>query len=399
VLTTSAFGAPVPGPDEPALEVVRAWEPVGLYRRLRQPVSGAPVPSYARTDPGRLRGVLGLVRRFALIPDGQVTWVPAALAQATRLLRRRPVELLYSSHPPASAHLLALLLKRATGLPWVADFRDGWTSDPLDPELERCRWRLSLEQRLERSVVRRADAVVAATEISADHLRQLCGSATTKVRVIPNGFDPEALGPAAPLPPRRLPLRLVHTGSFRYSHPCRTPFPLLAALTLLLAEDPAWGARLRLVLVGQLSPEEEAAATVLARAGVVELVGPQPRAEALRLQATAHVLLLVDHVRPWPASNVPGKLYEYLAAGRPVLALCGAGMVQRLVTELGAGWCAAGDDPAAIAAALRGLHQAFATDRMPAPVQPERLVRFHRSRLAGELAACFDQVLAGSIVP
>jgi glycosyltransferase involved in cell wall biosynthesis len=396
VLTTSAFGSPAPDVDDPALEVVRAWEPVGLYRRLRRPGQGSGLfpPSYERTDPGRLRGLLGLARRFLLIPDGQVTWVPAALVQAARLLRRTPVELLYSSHPPASGHLLALLLKWATGLPWVADFRDGWTSDPLDPGLEHGGWRLALEQALERAVVRRADAVVAATEISAAHLRQLCGPETDKVKVIPNGFDPEALGPPAPLPPLSPPLRLVHTGAFRYSHPRRTPFPLLAALDLLLAEDPAWAGRLQVVLVGQLTPEEEAATAGLVQAGLVELVGPQPREEALRLQAAAHLLLLVDHVRPWPASNVPGKLYEYLAAGRPVLALCGPGMVQRLLSELDAGRCVAGDDPVAIAAALRDLYRAFVEGRMPSPARPEQLLRFHRSRLAGELAACFDQVLA-----
>jgi glycosyltransferase involved in cell wall biosynthesis len=387
VLTTAAFG----GADEP--QVRRAWEPLALYRQWRNPAARAgTAPSSLRTDPGRLRGLVGFLRRWAAFPDLQITWVPFALRRADAVVEREAPAALYSTYPPASAHLLGLLLKRRTGLPWVADFRDAWTSDPLEPDLPA--WRQALERRLEQAVVEGADAVIAATELSAAALRQHYPRAASRVRVITNGFDPEEFSGARALPPAGGPLRLAHTGSFSYSHPRRSPRALFAAIESLLAEDKAWAGRLRLVLAGSLSPAERQAAATLEAAGVVECLGAVERRRALELQQQAHLLLLLDHARPWPASNVPGKFYEYLAAGRPVLALCGPGMVAELVRRLGAGWCAPPDDAEAIRRALAGAWERFARGELPGAVAAEELTCFHRRELAGQLAGCFDALLA-----
>jgi len=377
--------------------VLRAWEPLKLYRWLfNKEVRAGQAASFVRTHPGVCGGLRTSLRRFALVPDGQLTWLPAALLCGLRALRREPADLLYSTYPPASAHLLGLLLKRITGLPWVADFRDAWTGDPLDPALREMSYRLVLEKRLEAAVVETADAVIAATELSADHLRQACPPAAPKVQVIPNGFEPDDFRAvdASQVPPRQDPLRLVHAGSFSYSHPWRTPLPLFAALESLLEEDPVWADRLRLILVGPLSAAEHQAASRLVRTGIVELSGPRKREAALAFQQQAHILLLVDHPRDWPSSNVPGKLYEYLAMQRPILALSGPGMVERLIRELGAGYHVRVDDPQAIRQTLVELYARFREDQLHRSVDPKALRPFHRRALTRRLALCFDRLLA-----
>jgi glycosyltransferase involved in cell wall biosynthesis len=380
VLTTSAFG----GREEEG--VLRAWEPLKAYRWLfnREARDGR-APSTVRTRPGLLRR-LG---RQCLVPDLQLTWVPFALWRGLRALHRDKYDLLYSSYPPASAHLLGLLLKGHTGLPWVADFRDSWIYDPLDPALSASPYRRACEARLEEAVIRCADAVVVATEAVADHLRQSYPEAASRVRVVTNGFEPAEFTRTAP-PPFDGPLRIAHTGSFSISHPQRTPQPLFAALESLLAVDSTWAQRLQLELVGLLSPEEERAAQDLVDAGILQLAGPQERAAALACQQRAHVLLLVDHVRPWPATNVPGKLYEYLAAERPVLALAGEGMVERLVRELDLGVFARADDPVAIRSALESLYARFRQQALGVRLDPRVLRRYHRRELTRELAQIFD---------
>ena len=387
VLTTSAFG----GASDS--QVQRAWEPLRLYRQLwnREARAGS-APSSQRTDPGPLGGVVRFVRRWALFPDLQITWVPFALQRALQMIERDAPVALYSTFPPASAHLLGLLLKRRTGLPWVADFRDAWTTDPLEPDLPA--WRQTLEGQLEQEVVEAADIVVTATELSAEYLRQRYGRAAARVRVIPNGFDPEEFSGIQAPPPASGPLRLVHTGSFAYSHPQRSPQPLFAALETLLAEDRSWASSLRLVLAGSLSPGERLGARVLEAAGMVECLGPLERRQALELQQQAHLLLLVDHARPWPASNVPGKFYEYLAARRPVLALCGPGMVADLMRQLGAGLQAPPDDVGAIRQVLVEAWERFGRGQLHGAVAAEQLVPFHRRELAGQLAGCFDALVA-----
>jgi glycosyltransferase involved in cell wall biosynthesis len=389
VLTTSAFGG------ESSDRVLRAWEPLGLYRRLfNKEVRSGETASYVRTDAGLLRSPLQWAYRYLLVPDLQLTWLPAALLKALRAVRRDPPDVLYSTYPPASAHLLALLLKGLTGMPWVADFRDAWVYDPLDPVLEEVPYRRALEKFLEEAVVVGADRVLAATEISAAYLRQTYPQAADTIEVIPNGFEPDDF-PGDGRGPRRSgqdPLRIVHTGSFSRSHPKRTPQPLFVALEALLDEDPSWASRLCLVLVGHLTSAEQAAARRLERAGVVEIRGPLERGEALACQRQADVLLLVDHARNGLASNVPGKFYEYLAVRRPILALCGAGMVERLVGELGAGFHAAVDDPQAIGRKLKQIYGLFQRNQLEVRVDEVILRRFHRRELTRKLALCFDQL-------
>ncbi len=387
VLTTAAFGG---GSDA---QVQRTWEPLKLYRQLwNQEARAGTAPSSLRTDPGRLKGLVAFLRRWAVFPDLQITWVPFALQRAIEVVERQTPAALYSTYPPASAHLLGLLLKRRTGLPWVADFRDAWTTDPLDPDLPT--WRQALERQLEQAVVEAADVVVTATELSAEYLRRLYPRAAARVRVITNGFDPEEFAGAHAAPPSEGPLRLVHTGSFSYSHLQRSPQSLFAALESLLAEDQAWAARLHLVLAGSLSPAERRGAAALEQAGMVECLGPVERRQAITLQQQAHLLLLLDHARPWAASNVPGKFYEYLAARRPILGLCGPGMVADLMRRLGTGLHAPPDDVAAIRQVLVEAWARFVRGELRGAVAAEELVPYHRRELTGQLAGCFDTLLA-----
>ena len=403
VLSTAAFGS------EAQDGVVRAWEPVGLYRRLRNPAARADPQAASRTrTPGPSADWVRALRRMLFVPDGQITWLPGALWSALRVLRTCPTDLIYTTSPPASSHLLGRFLKTKTGLPWVADFRDAWLYDPLDPALLTMPYRREFERRFEAAVLAEADAIITATMISAADLRQRYPQQAHKVRVVTNGFDPAdgtplpeglviddstrvgpeqiqiAQEPEPPLPGG--PLRLVHTGSFAYSHPQRTPLPLLSALRRLVSLEPEWAERLQLTLVGELSPDEQSAAT-----GIARVVGAVDRATALGFQRRADVLLLVDHRRSWPASNAPGKLFEYLATGKPLLALCGPGEVERMVTELGAGLCVAPDDIDAIDDALRDLwwqHEQGQLPQVTASLEP-----FHRRELTRQLAACFDEVL------
>ena len=164
----------------------------------------------------------------------------------------------------------------------------------------------------------------------------------------------------------------------------------------MLQQDPAWADRLRLALVGQMTSEERAAAQTLVGAGLVELHGPVSREQTATWQRKADLLLVVDHARPWPASNVPGKFYEYLAAEKPILALCGEGMIRRMMESLNAGYHVEPDDSVAMRAMIERIYECHVRGPLLRRTAAADLGHFHRRRLTQKLACCFDRLLPTS---
>ena len=285
----------------------------------------------------------------ALVPDALVAaWAPFARARALRLAAAQPFDCILTSSPPESAHLVGRALQRRRRVPWVAELRDGWTFESLRPSFPTAAQR-KLDSRLERGWLRSADAVVCVSEPVADDLRR---RGVAEPAVIPNGWDPEQAAAAATrsgvdLDPGRT--SLVYTGRFGRG---RDPAALVDALSSLAADDPDVAGRLELVVAGPLTgAERDLFARDVAPARVV-LAGTLPRERALALQHEADALLLI--AQPIRSQLLNYKLFEYLAAGRPILALAAGTEAGRVAGEVGAPVVGA-DDSDAIEGGLRRL--------------------------------------------
>jgi glycosyltransferase involved in cell wall biosynthesis len=337
VLTSQASGR---GEIKGAVDVVRTRDLLasGLnWRRGSMDVMSTGAPGTYRR-PSRLQSLL--------VPDpAVVTWLPFALASARRLAREHRFDCVITTSPPQTAHLVgAALAKR--GLPWIAELRDGWTFEPPRPEWPNAALR-SLDRRLERSL-RHAVAVVGVTEPIAGDLRDRLG---LDAHVITNGFDLEET-PAAGSEPLLDATRrsIVYTGRMGVAD--RRLGPLLEALKQLAQEAPQIAANLEVVFAG---PLQEGELTNLSDPGLRELVrvvGNLDRPRTLRLQREAAALLLLTR---GARSEATGKLYEYLAAARPILVLGDETAAAQIVTETRTGAVVAGDEPAAIATALSDI--------------------------------------------
>ena len=342
VLTTSAYGSD-PG-DRPG-EVMRSADlnaAPALRALLRRPAladrSGG-LPSRHKAAPALLTRVI--------VPDAfALSWAPAALRTARAMLRRERFDCVVTSSPFESTHLLGLALGRRRPA-WVADLRDGWTFEPLRPPFPSGAQR-ALDRRLERTVMQSADAVVGATQpIAADLSRRFGVDAA----YVPNGWDPdlepEVTRAVSTLPPRDGRVRLVHTGGLSNR---ADPKPLFAALR---AAAPDMRGRLELVLAGRLTDADAQLVEEAVRNDLpVTYLGMLPRVEALALQRQADVLLLITSRQ---SSEVTGKLSEYLAAGRPILALAAGNAAAGIVRETRTGRTMPPDDEASIAGVLRRL--------------------------------------------
>lgn len=387
VLSATTYG------QDPYPYVYRAHELLGLYRVMfnhKQHRLTSAQRSFERTEVQGLRHFVRQCKRCFFIPDGQLGWLPHALWVGLRLIRQHDIQLLYSTAPPFSSHLLAAGLQMLTGLPWVADFRDTWTYDPLDSALTDMPRRLQIERWLEKMVVHRAQRVVTVTDVACEDFGKRYPQIKGSLRCIPNGFDPDDLPEVHTQPLDDGVLRLVYTGTFSYSHVSRSPQAFFDGVKRVLDRQADLAKRLEIVIVGALSVAEQQCADVLVQKGVVKLVGAVSRQEAIVWQQQAHVLLLVDHERAVPASNVPGKCYEYLASQKPILALVPQGATRRLIERLNAGICVLPDDVEAIA---QGLEQFLDAQNLDGwRVSGDQLVAFEHRTTASQMAACFDEI-------
>lgn len=359
----------------PGLRVVRTFPGpvVGLSRRVA-------MARYADGFGGNFSGDDPL-RRFhragrrlldhVIAPDVRTEWFPFAWTAARRLLRSRRYDAVISSHEPGVDLLLGLRVKGRLGLPWVVDLADPLVA-PYTP-----RWRRVLDEGLERRVCRRADAVLVTNPVLRARLCRRHRLAEDKVHLVCQGFDPRP----ADVPPERFRdlFQLVFTGTL---YPFfREPGALLEAVRRL--------PDVHLAAAGDVGPFVEAFRRLAPR---VTLLGKVSHEECLRLQRRAAVLVNVGNRQ---ADQVPGKIYEYLGAGRPILHLSAGGRdpAAELLRRTGRG-ISVPAEPAAVEAALASLLEAFRSGGLRRSFDPqdERVREYswpHLARHVGRILAAF----------
>ena len=358
-------------------------------------------PPVARRDGQRrvwrpLMRHVGHLKRF---PDAHLGWLPYAVAAG----RQQDVDLLYSSSGPFTSHLVAGILARVLGKPWVAELRDGWYrwNRAIFPDYPV--WRDAIERRLEAASLGSADRVVLVTERMAQAFRrQYAGRlAPERFAVIANGFDPALLAPAgeaatkddAAAASESACFEIVHTGALYYG---RSIASFLAAAAALAERDRDFGAAVRLTLVGTLDPAAQAELAASPLGGRICSTGQLEHAAAVATLRRAGLLLLIANTTPGAAATVPGKLFEYLAVGRPILAVApAASSTADVLAQTGGAYLADGSDTGSLERALASAFAAFRA-RQPLRPDPQAVARYDRRRLTGELAQLFDQVQTGA---
>ncbi len=293
------------------------------------------------------------VARHIFQPDDQIFWVPFAVARAARLVEEKPYDVVLTTSPPESCHLVGLALKKIAGARWVADFRDAWSTHHLKRGL--AFYNKYVNKILEKWVLRAGDGVVANTEELARRLGAV-GGVRLRVLTLRNGFDPADWGEPL-VKATSEDYVIVHNGSFRGGRRAR---PLLQGFAEARERDEDFAARAKLYLLGINRADDLRAAEDLALGDVVYHVGYLRHADAVRACQGADLLALAMAAEEGPAL-VPGKLYEYLGVGRPVLAAVPPGEARRVLAGATRGAVVVPpEEPRAIA---RGYLEAFAAWR------------------------------------
>ncbi len=374
-------------------------------RSLLEDVKGARVRRTGSLDPARVlerlrgrrklaetkhllpsqRGLLSRLAAWLFVPDAKVLWQPFALAAARRVIKTEGVDCLLTTGPPHSTHLTGGLLKRLTGLPWVADFRDGWAGGNFQSEPTRLHG--FLNQALERRVVRQADRIVAVSPGLAQRLQHRHRLPASRVRVVTNGFDPDDF-PASPKAagPR---FTLAYCGTVSAIAPLDS---LLSALASLLASRPELRDKMTLRIVGlDLTGALVSKARALGLAELVQVAGYVEHRAAVRELAAADLLLYP--VAEWASADfIPGKTFEYLASGKPVLAIGPRVEGVELLQQFASASVFSHGQVEEIAEAIWRFYSAFQTQPRSADADLARLSAFDRRTLTASLAELLDEI-------
>ncbi len=357
------------------------------------PSEGDRTSTFARRLSATLRSALA-----RSLPDERVWWAIGSAAPLRRLIRAHGIDVIYSTFSPPSNHLLASWLKRRTGRPWVADFRDLWTDDCV----YRARGlRRFADRRLEARFLREADAVIGVSKPQTRLLARRCRSQAARFHTITNGFDPEDFADQLPSHAQPRPFVLAHAGSLSSMRVDDALIEGIAAFARTIAPNAGGGgdegaAPFRFEVVGVMSSELHE--RFRAKGVPVAWSGYVNHAEAVRRMRAADLLLLPTAIGRHGDTLIPGKLFEYLASRRPILVTGDADSeVCRLVRRFGGGvTCERSAE--AIHSALTALYAARSCD--PRPYAD--LSIFSREKLAQRLSdvlisvcrAAGDQVAA-----
>ncbi|MCL5105160.1 MAG: glycosyltransferase [Armatimonadetes bacterium] len=359
-------------------------------------------PTMAATSPAWKR----FIRSLLWMPDDKQGWVPYAVAAGLKHMRANRIDCIYSSGPPWSGHLAALMLHIVSGLPWAADFRDPWSTYRFKPAFATSRLSEGTEVILRRMVYRKASAIICNTPQAEADIRKSDSAVSDKLTTITNGFDPDdaprhvasvpersggaASLPGSPLSTLHSPLTFVHTGTLLRD---RDPGPFMAAVDTLISDGLLDPNRIRLDLIGACEVAHSSTRALmdkLTALGVLNEHGVMPRADCLRALAGADACLLLDMDRP---TQVPAKLYDYMLVRKPVLAVTEPGSpVAGVVERTGCGIIAdCGSREAMCEGILRMFDIVTNSDKRFSPNESE-LAKFDFTSLVSRCAGVFDSI-------
>ncbi len=388
ILTTGRYGSLA---DDSAGHVFRAND---LVHTLFSPLRRGRATAVTQQEQFRIatvsnRSTLGRLRDQLMVPDTKIGWWWPAVRRGRRVIFEEQPALIFSTSPPETTHLVAQRLQRGSGLPWVADLRDGWLFEPPNPLLRAGARRHALESRLERGVVLGAAGVVTATAPIADDLRTRYPSAAGRITTITNGYDAAEF---AGLSRQRAPdgtFLLVYTGALSSSRQGTSAEAFFAAVAEVVQRQP--DPPLRVQVVGDTRPAEWAAAYAHGLENIVTFLPPVSRRHAHQYQLDADALLLVTASGQRSVATL--KLFDYIGAGIPILALATGNAAADIVETYDVGITAAPDDPSAIAQAIEALVAGWRAGRTW-PGFAAAQAQFERRALAGALAQRFDRLVA-----
>ena len=360
----------------------KAFNPFALkakltgQKKVEMPIGGAGKPKNVKSY------IEAWIRANLFIPDARKGWVKYALQKAEALIQEFQPDVIYTTGPPHSTHLIGKKLKAKYKLPWVADFRDPWTEINYYEDLPHLKIVKKIDKRLEKSVLEQADVIVTVSDALVDLLQSKVEN-PQKIKLIQNGFD-LVLSENQPQAIDNRIFSLRYVGSL---YDLRNPQILWQALSELRLPN------FEVLVVGKVSEGVLSQIEAYGLKKVVKLAGYVPHNEAATLMDGATALLLVIDQISMSNNIMPGKMYEYLATGRPILGLGNPdGNAAELLNRLEGGKMFGHEDVEGLKQYLSTLYQQWELGNLATQNRADALKPYSRKAQAETLAKIFKQL-------
>lgn len=318
------------------LEVLKTkvWEPYRWYktftgRKMDERIQTAFLSE--KKKPGLTEKLSIWIRGNVFIPDARRYWIKPSVKFLKTWLLQNKVDLIVSTGPPHSMHLIGMQLKRQTGIPWLADFRDPWTNIDYYQDLMLGKRADRKHHQLELRVLKNADVV---TVVSPGMSKEFNEIYNRNYAVIPNGFDTSDFEKTEMLNPESG-FSLAHIGALVKT---RNPLILWKVLNELCKESDTFSADLKIKLIGNVDVFVRESLQANELMDKLEILPYLPHEEVVKEQMRTQVLLLLINRTPNAHLILTGKLFEYMGAGRPIIGIGPvAGDAATILKETGAG--------------------------------------------------------------
>jgi len=374
-------------------QIVRteSFDPLRLLARFTRTSSLEKKAS--RTSPSNVKTKIfnalnHIIGGWLLIPDSKILWLPFAIRSSLSIIKRQKIKIIYTTSPPHSAHLGGILIKFLTGVKWVADFRDDWTGG--ESQASPTIFHRFINRLLEKFVLKFADRVIGMCDQLTENLRKKSGTLLEqrKFLTIMNGYDRDDFSGMEHLPSHSH-FTITHCGSIsRVSD----PEPFLKAIQLLFQQHPELTNQVQVQFFGtDIYGRLNFLLNHLGLNKFISQIRYLPHREALKQVMQSHLLLLTI-IKKTEEEIITGKVFEYLASGKPILLISSEGEVARIVRSLNRGIVIESQDIQSIQNAVLSHFQKFQTGKLNFH-KPLSVPQFDREILTGKLADVFSELI------
>lgn len=371
------------------VEVIKTpiWEPYQLYKKLTGKSSDEKVNASGfineKSKSGNLQKISLWLRGNLFIPDARKYWIKPSITFLADWLSSNKVDVIVSTGPPHSMHLIALGIKEKTGIPWLADFRDPWTTIDFYKDLNLTVIADRLHHKLELKVLTKADKVVVISNTMKSDFLKIIGR---EYSVITNGYDTDDTSAIIVEPDSKF--SISHIGSMAKS---RNPVKLWESLKELKESIPGFGENLIIRLIGTV---DFSVLHSIEEAGLksnLEKIEYRPHDEIILLQKKSRILLLVINDTPNAKVILPGKFFEYMASGRPILCIGPTdGDAAKIIFETGSGFVNDYDDKVSMIEIVKKLYGQYLNNQDY--ISSDQISHFSREYLTQQMAETLNEI-------